>query len=524
MVFYRKYRPQLIDDLDNADIRAALQSIFSGKQSSVPHAFLFTGPKGLGKTSTARIIAKVVNCEKRKDSIEPCNECEQCLSITNGTNMDILEIDAASNRGIDEIRELKEKIRLAPLSAKKKVYIIDEVHMLTTEAFNALLKTLEEPPAHAMFILCTTESHKIPSTILSRCFHLSFHLATEEELVRAFGRIAKGERITIDNDSLQMIAQLAEGGFRDGVKILEEVVALAGGNPITKEFVEEKYKISSIKYQGIELLTALHAKDMRTALQIVGKVSEQGVDVKHFLQQLMEELHGRLLAHVEGKPAAKETVSVVEIKKMFHLFSKAYADMKVAVIPQLPLELVIIEYCQEQDVIARNEATKSNLLEGRQSPEDSHAESNTSNGGLSRTEEEEVTVSSLRKQVGTMKKIQALYGEQKKEVKADEGEKVTISRVELMHVPAEGEMTKEWLSALWSNIISEMKSHNHTIAGVLRGCAIKSYDKKSLVILASYKFHKERLDEVKTRQALVQVCKLLTGNDVSVEVELKNSN
>jgi DNA polymerase-3 subunit gamma/tau len=213
MVFYRKYRPQIIGELDSQHVRDTLYSVLFKNTS---HAFLFTGPKGLGKTSTARIVAKVVNCTGRNkesgiknkgingkkadhkdhnssyiihnsDNIEPCgNKCEQCISITNGTNLDVLEIDAASNRGIDEIRDLKDKIHLAPLSAKTKVYIIDEVHMLTTEAFNALLKTLEEPPPHAMFILCTTEPHKVPATILSRCTHIAFETATEEELIRSF--------------------------------------------------------------------------------------------------------------------------------------------------------------------------------------------------------------------------------------------------------------------------------------------------------------------------------------------------
>ena len=193
MVYYRKYRPQTIADLDSKDVRNKLDAVLRSSAPTfiqVPHAFLFTGPKGLGKTSTARIVAKVINCTDRRDTsgkdIEPCNSCTQCVSITKGNNMDIMEIDAASNRGIDEMRDLKEKIKLSPLSAKKKVYIIDEVHMLTTEAFNALLKTLEEPPDHAVFILCTTEMHKVPATILSRCLHIGFRLATEEELVRSF--------------------------------------------------------------------------------------------------------------------------------------------------------------------------------------------------------------------------------------------------------------------------------------------------------------------------------------------------
>src|ERR1700722_6921705 len=205
MVFYRKYRPQKIDYLDSAAVRDTLHAVL---QNDVSHAFLFTGPKGLGKTSTARIVAKVVNCERRKKGeVEPCNECDQCVSITNGTNVDVLEIDAASNRGIDEIRELKEKIRLAPVAAKRKVYIIDEVHMLTTEAFNALLKTLEEPPEHAMFILCTTEAHKVPETIISRCFQVQFKPAKDKEIARSLTRIIEGEEINIEKDVLRVISQ-----------------------------------------------------------------------------------------------------------------------------------------------------------------------------------------------------------------------------------------------------------------------------------------------------------------------------
>src|SRR5260221_6410497 len=221
MVYYRKYRPQTISELDSEKVRDTLYAVLSGKE--IPHAFLFTGPKGLGKTSTARIVAKVVNClhirsviasgakqsqkeqeiatnssSSRNDAnIEPDNTCDQCISITNGTNIDVLEIDGASNRGIDEIRELRDRVNLAPSRAKKKIYIIDEVHMLTNEAFNALLKTIEEPPSHVMFVFCTTEPHKVPATIISRCFHVQFPRATDTDIVRSLERIVTGEKLIV---------------------------------------------------------------------------------------------------------------------------------------------------------------------------------------------------------------------------------------------------------------------------------------------------------------------------------------
>ena len=330
MVFYRKYRPQQIDDLDSASVRETLHAVL---QKNIPHAFLFTGPKGLGKTSTARIVAKVVNCERLGSSVqgidkkgkelnakrstlnaslEPCNRCDQCVSITNGTNVDILEIDAASNRGIDEIRELKEKIRLAPVSAKRKVYIIDEVHMLTTEAFNALLKTLEEPPEHAMFILCTTEAHKVPETIVSRCFQIMFKPATEEELVRSFRRIVEGEKIDITDEALKYIAQISDRGFRDGVKVLEEVFMLSKGKKITKDSLEVFSKTFSITIQANLLLRQLsHSdKNIKDCLETIKFLHESGVELKYFITKIISDLHELMLIRVGCFNARKTITSV----------------------------------------------------------------------------------------------------------------------------------------------------------------------------------------------------------------------
>jgi DNA polymerase-3 subunit gamma/tau len=472
MVFYRKYRPQKIEELDSGAVREELYSILS--KDSFSHAFLFTGPKGLGKTSTARIVAKVINCEKHKNligkrsekEIEPCNKCDQCLSITNGTNMDILEIDGASNRGIDEIRDLRDKVKLAPFKASKKVYIIDEVHMLTTEAFNALLKTLEEPPAHVVFILCTTEPHKVPATILSRCFRIVFKSATEEELVRSFQRIVKAEKLFADKDGLKAIAHLSDGSFRDGVKILEEISVFANGKQITKEMVQKKYKLTSVEKQITDLLSHLKEKDSQKAFKLVADLMETGVDVKYFLEQLINKLHLSLLEKVGvfEKSDKSSGLEIHEIKKLVDLFSKAYLDTKYSVLEQLPLELAIIEWTQE-------DGTKEGSEKLEMSPLVDGLESSAKTSSTSFQELQPAATSDLNK--------------------------------------------------LFEELLEKVKPLNHSVAGVLRGCSMKSYIDNKLTIETKYKFHKEKLEEVKIRKLIEEVAGEITGDKVNFFVLLR---
>jgi len=533
MVFYRKYRPQKIDDLDSLSVR---ETLFAVLKKEIPHAFLFTGPKGLGKTSTARIVAKVVNCEtihksnkdtKSKDvklnskttgiadsnQLEPCNECDQCRSITNGTNVDVLEIDAASNRGIDEIRELKEKIRLAPVSAIRKVYIIDEVHMLTTEAFNALLKTLEEPPDHAMFILCTTEAHKVPETIVSRCFQIQFKPATEDELVRSFKRIVEGENLKITDEALKYIAQLSDRGFRDGVKILEEVSLQATNEDIiSKEFLEKTYKTSIINQQVVSFVSFLHERNTQKSLEIIQEITGQGIDIKHFITRFLEALHELLLHNVHVGESNKNPdialeFTTGEIMQLVMLFSSATTDMKNAVLPQLPVELAVIEWCEES-----KKNTNQTIPVSNQQKEPFHSTVSTNSS----------SVSELRRQVGTIKKLKAMYGSPiSKQNESDEDIPVPNSTVELLQTNGDGPVTAEWLDLFWKSMIDEMKKYNHTVAGVLRGCSIKSFEDQKLIINTAYKFHKERLDDLKNRESLLKISKLLTGKDVEIQVELR---
>ncbi len=461
MVYYRKYRPQGISELDSEAVRQTLLDVLSGKE--IPHAFLFTGPKGLGKTSAARIVAKIVNCERRKNDIEPCNKCDQCDSIGKGTNMDVLEIDGASNRGIDEIRDLREKVRLSALRAKKKVYIIDEVHMLTTEAFNALLKTLEEPPSHVMFILCTTEPHKVPATIVSRCFHVAFKKAEPLELVRSFKRIAKKENLKIDIEALEVIASLSDGSFRDGVKILEEVVGFAGRKKITKKLIEERYQISNLEHQVSQMIKFLEERNTSSALKLISELTKQGLDMKYLLERIIESLHSLLLARAGVIKETKifgSNLQIEEIKGLVELLVKAHQELKYAILPQLPLEIAVIEW-------GEGEVDKTLSL----ARQDSLRESSS----------EDLSKSSLR-----------------------------------------GEARPADKNNFWIKFIEKVRPYNHSVAGVLRGCSLKDYSGDKLVIEIKFKFHKERLDERKVRDILEKAGEDITGKKVEVSVILRN--
>lgn len=349
MTLYRKYRPQKISELDNEEIRNRLSKVLIS--SYTPHAFLFSGPKGTGKTSAARIIAKSLNCLKRGKDGEPCNECDMCTSITTGNNLDVLEIDAASNRGIDEIRELREKIKLAPLSSHCKVYIIDEVHMLTNEAFNALLKTLEEPPLHAVFILATTEPGRLPETIVSRCITFTFHRATEGEILHALQRISWGEKTKVGISVLEQIARASDGSFRDATKLLEQALV---ENSATEE------KINSILGNDIDsvekFIDAMNSGDSRTALRIIATLIENGVHMKLFAENVLMTLHKKLLSihGIGSQEKAIQDITTDNIINLIKLFSRAYTEMKMMQIEHLPLEVAVVEWCQKKEKITQS--------------------------------------------------------------------------------------------------------------------------------------------------------------------------
>ena len=280
---YRKYRPQVFEDLSGNEniITAIKNSIISGK---VAHAYLFSGPRGLGKTSIARLIAKSLNCKNLINNYEPCNKCENCISIVKGSFPDLIEIDAASNRGIDEIRELKEKVNYKPSIGKKKIYIIDEVHMLTKEAFNALLKTLEEPPSHIIFILATTEFERIPETILSRCQRYNFSLLDEKNIAERLKFISEKESINIDEKALYLISKETGGSVRDSITFLEKISSCYSDELISLEKVEQALGLveSAILKQFLSLM---QSKNLEESIKFVNNLWLRGTNIESFFKQ-----------------------------------------------------------------------------------------------------------------------------------------------------------------------------------------------------------------------------------------------
>lgn len=471
MSFYRIYRPKVLDEIDNIAIARELLALLTKPKKDLPHAYLFTGPRGAGKTTAARIIAKLFNCIKPLKSGAPCGACDNCKEISDGRYIDVLEIDAASNRGIDEIRELRNGISLTPVSGLYKVYIIDEVHMLTTEAFNALLKTLEEPPAHAVFVLATTDAQKVPATIKSRCLCLTFAKASTKELIHALSRIVTKEKIDIDNDALEAITTHVDGSFRDAVKLLEQVSFQKG--KITSDVVMRMLSLSTDTTVA-QFLKALNQKDTQTALDIIEDSASKGSDIKIFITQCLETLQKQLLREARGELK----IDQIFLRKSIDALVHAYDDVKISPIPQLPLELAVVELC---------EASK------------------TSNTVLSNTSSHPDFVSGsspIPKQVRDDK--QTMTDIKEKSDIAVTGDMLTLER----------------LTECWPDVIEATKPFNHSVAGFLRSTRPKSIKDGIVTMEAFYSFHKEKLSEVKTRETLGEVFRKLFGVKVKVEVVL----
>ena len=353
-VYYRKWRPQRLDQVvgQEAVVRTLRQAV---SQRRIAHAYLFCGPRGTGKTSTARILAKTVNCLAPQDG-EPDNECEVCRSINEGRALDLIEIDAASNRGIDDIRALSEKIHFTPNETTYKVYIIDEVHMLTEPAFNALLKTLEEPPEHAILVLATTEPHKVPLTIISRCQRFDFRRISPDAIVDRLAKLCDDEGVDAAPEALALVARTASGSLRDAENLLEQLV-VSYGSPLLEEHARDLLDMGGDEV-ALDLVGHIVARSVPEGLTAINKVAEQGSDLRSLHRGVMEYLRAVMLLKTGAASslgyaddtAARlsklaEAESVDRVVHALKTFSKA--DLRHDTASPLPLELALVEACTE---------------------------------------------------------------------------------------------------------------------------------------------------------------------------------
>ncbi len=341
-MYYLKHRPKTLSELDNSRVKEQLQKILESKQ--VPHAFLLIGQKGTGKTSTARIIAKSVNClsnsfAEQKGSIEPCNKCANCMSIEQSSSPDVIELDAASNRGIDEIRSLIRESSFTPMTARYRVFIIDEAHMITHDAFNALLKTLEEPSASVIFILATTNSEKVPKTVISRCLTINFGKAKKLDVMKMLVKISQREKLTVSDDVLELIASHSEHSFRDAAKLLEELS------------IQQKTTLEDARnYLGIRskssLLETLQNGSLKDALLWIQEYNTVGGNVKYLIEEILNELESILLSKngIETDETEQYTFTTSEIIQLMKLFTESYTLLRSSPVESIPLEIAVAEF------------------------------------------------------------------------------------------------------------------------------------------------------------------------------------
>lgn len=533
MVFYRKYRPQKLADLVGQEeiSKNLLAQLVGGK---ISHGYLFWGPRGTGKTSTARIFAKAINCEayrpattdydkkksggqKSVDGLrtygEPCNKCVSCESINEGSSLDLIEIDAASNRGIDEIRDLREKVKLSPVASPFKVYIIDEAHMLTNEAFNALLKTLEEPPAHAVFILATTEYSKLPPTIVSRLQKFNFKRAGLADLKRAVLEVAKGEKIKISEVAAGAIAEASDGSYRDAISILDQ---LGGGGKIEEADVRAAITVSGWNTLS-KLAYNLAQSKLKDAVGSVELMAGEGADFGLFVKQFVLFLEKILMLKIGiDNEADLDPGQLEDLKQLSTLFEFedlqilirlmliADGEMKIYPMPHMPVVLAFCKYVGEVK-------TGDELGDGSKVSEVSNMEKETGEEVLKGTKVLSASATSSAKALDVKKAtVDKKVTNVEREITMETGTKKS----------QKGVVSLSEVEKNWADFLNRVRLVNAHVVALLRATRPSSCDGDYLTLEVFYRFHKDKLEEPKILRMLDSKMEEVLGKNIRLKFVL----
>jgi len=505
---YRKWRPQTFEDIiGQKHITQTLINAIS--LNRISHAYIFSGPRGVGKTTTARILAKSLNCVKGPTP-HPCNKCERCMRITDGYSMDVIEIDGASNNGVDSIRELRNKVNFAPTEGKYKVYIIDEVHMLSQGAFNALLKTLEEPPSHVIFIFATTDPHKIPSTILSRCQWFNFRRISLVDIIAKLKKIAKDEGLNINDKTLNIIARSSTGSMRDAESVLDQIIAYCG-KEITSQSVREVLGIIEEEV-FFEFIEAIINDDTLKGVEIINRTADLGGDASQFIRNLMEYVHNLSLAKVcqkeilnlqgifiEDRERLLKQSKTIQLEKLFNIIDYlAEAEKKMRYIrhPWIILEMLVIKF-----TAADNYSLKEVKKEKDEYSLDFSAKKDVSELGKKNT--------GIKEELLPKKKIQ-----DKIKSKEDPSIKAKKSPINLE------------LRQAWPKILERVKKTKIAVYSFILANNLIAVENNKLIIgfNKEYTFHKESLEKQNNKMLLQELIKEEIGRILAIECIINDNS
>jgi len=497
-VLYRKWRSQTFDELIGQEhvVRTLKNALKAGR---ISHAYLFAGPRGTGKTTTARLVAKAVNCLS-EDEEKPCNRCEVCVAINEGRCLDLIEIDAASNRGIDEIRDLREKVNFRPAQARYKVYVIDEVHMLTNEAFNALLKTLEEPPDHVIFILATTAPDRIPATVLSRCQRFDFHRIPVKDIVARMDYIASQEGIEITPEALTYIARQAIGSLRDALSLLDQLRSYGEG-PITVELVQSV--LGSVSPETIaDLVDLLLEGRAAEGIAFIDELLDKGADPRQVTREFLNYLRSVLLVKVSGRKAPVDITPDVLDRleeqarrfplrywmKLIRIFNQTAADMKVGLAPQLALEMAFVEALEEQKEVQEKAVAP---VEAKPTP--------------------------APRSAGPAPKAP----ERKPKPTAAQEPRDAVERKPAPEIPPPSPQdlppsALETLRTRWAQVLALVRPRDKNVEAFLRSCEPVSVEGNVVTLGFYYSFHKEQMEQENNRTLVEEVLGQFLGVAVRV--------